>query len=102
MWFAHVALNVATTKIGYKKASLREALEFSLSFSHRNSASLDGGNKKESKKVIAKYFHLYKLKPVLCTVNENLCIIFKFIIKKSAPEVRFGMKRIKNQTENTS
>ncbi|PKG76444.1 hypothetical protein CXF86_02995 [Shewanella sp. GutCb] len=59
-------------RLELKKPPMWEALEFLLSFLHRNSASEGGGHKKESKKGSLDFFHRIKLKRSRFSVNQNL------------------------------
>ncbi|MCK8043645.1 hypothetical protein MSG37_02005 [Shewanella sp. 1CM18E] len=62
-----------------------EALEFSLSFLHRNSASVGGGHKKENKKYSMDFVHGIKTKGEGVECQSKLGLI-EFFALKSAPE----------------
>lgn len=58
-----------------KKPPVWEALEFSLSFLHQNSASVGGGHKKESKKSSMDFVHGFKTKGVEEVCQSKLGLI---------------------------
>ncbi|MCE9685304.1 hypothetical protein LZP73_03625 [Shewanella sp. AS16] len=67
-----------------KKPPIWEALDFSLSFLHRKSAAIRGGNKKESKKGRAQTIHAIKAKARLLRCQWKLAQLGAYSIK-SAP-----------------